>query len=556
MTELSRREAIQTAGAAALAVPFAVPPSNTSRLAQPDPLLALEAQRVEAENASYRAEDMYLAAMKKARAVLSKPVEKPTWAFHARNDGVVSKNSSRNVINRVLSTAGEATLTFPADNDTTTTFEFVNDSLRLNYTEWPTGGHGIWGRVYNTTEMYDWMFSQTLLGTPAGKISLSGLGETYRQNFDEALGSDGSAVGTTFPRAWTHERWGTTTSAPFPVGENFESYSTFNAGAENDSDRALAIGVTGASDEHFLQLLAEVTDTDASSFRLQFDVEAWDARDGVFIPTLNRFFNLPDDPGEAAFHVTVDMDMGDGFAPLVDLDTVTTGPTLQPMSEGILDGNAEANRVSFDSGVVTAAIPVGSSLRVRWAAATGAETGGWVFGLDNVALSLFGSGSAAGDFNSDGVLDVVDLDALTAAILGGANDKQFDLDGNGNVDSDDRIVWISDIKNTFFGDTNLDGRVNSADLNRVALSWQSAAATSWSQGDFIGDGNVNSSDLNDLALNWRSGVAAPASAPSVPEPSSIALLLGGFVLLGIGRARKGGDVITWCRPAGFRSFLR
>ena len=52
MTELSRRKAIQTAGAAALAVPFAVPPNNFPRSAQPDPLLALEAQRVEAENAA------------------------------------------------------------------------------------------------------------------------------------------------------------------------------------------------------------------------------------------------------------------------------------------------------------------------------------------------------------------------------------------------------------------------------------------------------------------------------------------------------------------------
>ena len=87
-------------------------------------------------------------------------VDKPTWAFHARNDTVVSKNSSRNTINRILSAAGEPTPTFPADNDTSTTFEYVNDTLELNYTEWPTGGHGIWGRVYDTTNMYDWMFSQ------------------------------------------------------------------------------------------------------------------------------------------------------------------------------------------------------------------------------------------------------------------------------------------------------------------------------------------------------------------------------------------------------------
>ncbi len=89
-------------------------------------------------------------------------VDKRIWAFHARNDGVVTKNSSRNVINGVLAAAGEPTLTFPPDDDTSTVFEFADDSLTLNYTEWPTGGHGIWGRVYRTTDMYDWMFSQTV----------------------------------------------------------------------------------------------------------------------------------------------------------------------------------------------------------------------------------------------------------------------------------------------------------------------------------------------------------------------------------------------------------
>ena len=131
----------------------------------------------------------------------------------------------------------------------------------------------------------------------------------------------------------------------------------FVLAGENDSDRALAVGVTGGTDEHFLQLLVDVTVGDASSFRFQFDVEAWDARDGVFVAPLNRFFNTPDDPGEAAFHVTVDMDTGNGFATLVDLGTATTGPTLQPMVEGIVDGNADANRVLFDSGIVAAAIP-------------------------------------------------------------------------------------------------------------------------------------------------------------------------------------------------------
>ncbi len=144
-----------------------------------------------------------------------------------------------------------------------------------------------------------------------------------------------------------------------------------------------------------------------------------------------------------------------------------------------------------------------------------------------------------GDFNRDGELDVNDLEALTAEVQAGSTDLQFDVDGNDIVDTNDRSVWITDIKNTFIGDANLDGQVNAEDLNALALSWRSTTATSWSQGDFNADGSVNASDLNELALHWRSGVAAAASAPAVPEPSSLMLLLlGGVYLVGFGKCSR------------------
>ena len=93
------------------------------------------------------------------------------------------------------------------------------------------------------------------------------------------------------------------------------------------------------------------------------------------------------------------------------------------------------------------------------------------------------------------------------------------------MDTDDRDFWISDIKNTFFGDTNLDGQVNVVDLNSLALSWRTHGATSWSQGDFNGDGNVNASELNDLALNWRSGVGEPLPPRESLEHDVIAVRL-------------------------------
>jgi hypothetical protein len=60
-------------------------------------------------------------------------------------------------------------------------------------------------------------------------------------------------------------------------------------------------------------------------------------------------------------------------------------------------------------------------------------------------------------------------------------------DGSANV------AWAA------FGDTNLDGRVNSTDVNMILAGGRfnkSATDGGWWQGDFNYDGRVNSTDLN------------------------------------------------------------
>jgi len=67
-----------------------------------------------------------------------------------------------------------------------------------------------------------------------------------------------------------------------------------------------------------------------------------------------------------------------------------------------------------------------------------------VFGLDNVLLSLFDTGSLKlGDFYEDGVLDDADLDTLTAQILGPTPDTRYDLDADGSVDDGDLSIWMT-----------------------------------------------------------------------------------------------------------------
>ena len=67
------------------------------------------------------------------------------------------------------------------------------------------------------------------------------------------------------------------------------------------------------------------------------------------------------------------------------------------------------------------------------------------------------------------------------------------------------------------GDANLDGMVNSVDLNAVGVHWQQSGCLGWGQGDFNGDNVVNSVDLNVLGVNWQRGAAVAAEAGHVPR---------------------------------------
>lgn len=96
----------------------------------------------------------------------TKLVEKPIWAFHARNDSTVSVQTSRGTLNGILQAAGATGPAFPPTNDTTTTLTFAHATLPLSYTEWPTGGHAIWFRVYTDAALLDWLFAQSLLPPP------------------------------------------------------------------------------------------------------------------------------------------------------------------------------------------------------------------------------------------------------------------------------------------------------------------------------------------------------------------------------------------------------
>jgi autotransporter-associated beta strand protein len=90
---------------------------------------------------------------------------------------------------------------------------------------------------------------------------------------------------------------------------------------------------------------------------------------------------------------------------------------------------------------------------------------------------------------------------------------------------------------TVYGDANMDGSVNSADLSPLIASLGKTGT--WGSGDFTGDGTVNSTDVSLLIPNLGESVyalsgpgLAPGAVTAAPEPASLALLtLGGVTLL-------------------------
>jgi hypothetical protein len=110
---------------------------------------------------------------------------------------------------------------------------------------------------------------------------------------------------------------------------------------------------------------------------------------------------------------------------------------------------------------------------------------------------------------------------------------------------------------TLLGDSDLDGKVNVADLANLAGNFGANSGKFWLSGDFDYNGNVNVADLADLAGNFGkdlgpgtgTGGAAAAAAASpaaviaggaaVPEPTSLGLLgIGAVGLLARRRRRQ------------------
>ncbi|MCA9197073.1 MAG: DUF4457 domain-containing protein [Planctomycetales bacterium] len=157
---------------------------------------------------------------------------------------------------------------------------------------------------------------------------------------------------------------------------------------------------------------------------------------------------------------------------------------------------------------------------------------------DFVGLSeviFFGDGGLRGDFDGSGVLDAADIDALSAVVQADTDEGRFDLDANGQVDELDRIVWVEELKNTWFGDSNMDGEFNSSDFVQIFTRGQFEDNvpnnSGWADGDWNGDGDFTTADFVAAFSDGGFEVGPRTDVAAVPEPSSLTLVIGGVLLL-------------------------
>jgi VCBS repeat-containing protein len=184
---------------------------------------------------------------------------------------------------------------------------------------------------------------------------------------------------------------------------------------------------------------------------------------------------------------------------------------------------------SANSGWPTAPDGFGRSLVVRDTEGDYSSGANWRASSVNGGTPGAAGFTAVGDFNTDGLLDLVDLDALYSQIRSGVYVTSFDLTGDGQLNRLDLEDWLLNRKMTLLGDVNLDLSVDASDWN-MWFTHRFMSATSYGQGDLNADGVVDVRDWNIINENKFTSAAAPAATARVTPRAALASSHTSFVV--------------------------
>ena len=152
--------------------------------------------------------------------------------------------------------------------------------------------------------------------------------------------------------------------------------------------------------------------------------------------------------------------------------------------------------------------------------------------FDNLIIEAGASEGLLGDFNENGELDVDDVNQLNSAIADGQNAEDFDLNDDLVVNGDDLTIWVNDLKETWFGDADLNGEFSTSDFVDAFQKgkYEKDEDATWDEGDWNGDRRFSSSDLV-RAFQDGGFERGPRVAQPVPEPTGVIVIFLGVLLI-------------------------
>jgi hypothetical protein len=145
----------------------------------------------------------------------------------------------------------------------------------------------------------------------------------------------------------------------------------------------------------------------------------------------------------------------------------------------------------------------------------------------------------SGDFNTNGILDIEDINLLTAASATGDDPSEFNLNSDVLVNVTDITIWVHDFFGTWFGDANLNKEFNSSDLASVfhAGLYETGDSAVWETGDWNGDGIFDSGDMVTAFVDGGYEAGQRPHPVAVPEPGAWLLLMLATAALRAARGR-------------------